>query len=193
MTSSSAAEIGRPTVSGALRSSSIDMNPASGINPSLPQNVQAGLQLRDIPLPLSPELWPPAPGWWLLVITLVVLLCLLSVWLFRLWRRRRLQKEAMATLEALNRDYSEAQVPQFLAALSVLLRRVALMKYPRRQVAALTGRDWLSFLDQHGGEGQYSLKVDRSGDTACYARHSEVDKDALLLLSRKWIRQNMSF
>jgi len=169
------------------------MNPASGIKQSAAQNVPPTLELKDIHMPLSPELWPPAPGWWLLAIMLIVLLSLLSVWLFRQWRRRRLQKEVIANLESLGGDYSDAQTPQFLAALSILLRRVALMKYPRRQVAALTGRDWLSFLDLHGGEGQYSNGVGKVLAEGPYLRHSEVDKDALLALSRKWIKQNMSF
>lgn len=169
------------------------MNPAAGISQPMPQNAAPELGLKDIHLPPSPELWPPAPGWWLLVICLIVLLSLLSVWLYRQWRHRRMQKEVLVTLESLGGNYSDAQTPQFLAALSILLRRVALMKYPRRQVAALTGRDWLSFLDLHGGEGQYSNGVGKVLAEGPYVRHSEVDKDALLALSRKWIKQNMSF
>ena len=169
------------------------MNPASGINQSIAQNVQPALELKDIHLLLTPEVWPPAPGSWLLAIMLVVLLFLLSAWMLRHWRRRRLQKEAITTLETLGSNYSDAQTPQFLAALSILLRRVALMKYPRRQVAALTGSEWLSFLDRHGGEGQYSNGVGKVLAEGPYARHSNVDKDALLALSHKWIKQNISF
>ncbi|HAU18090.1 MAG TPA: DUF4381 domain-containing protein, partial [Marinobacter adhaerens] len=38
-------------------------------------------QLRDIHLPETGGLWPPAPGWWVLAILLIAVLAAL-VWLF---------------------------------------------------------------------------------------------------------------
>lgn len=155
-----------------------------------PIRAEEALQIKDIHLPLSPEMWPPAPGWWLLAVIVLFFLFWIISRLRRLWRRKQLQKEILASLNELQREYSDEQIPHFLAEVSILLRRVALMKFPRRQVAALTGKDWLSFLDQHGGDGQYSNGVGSVLAAGPYSRRSEVDKDALLLLTRKWIKRN---
>lgn len=155
------------------------------------------LQLRDVHLPLSPELWPPAPGWWVLAAAVVALLTWAAFKLLRFWQRYRLQKEILATLDKLQQDHADDPTPQFLADVSILLRRVAIMKFPRQQVAALTGRGWLSFLDLHGGGGEYCNGVGSVLAEGPYARNveagDEVDKDALLLLTRKWIKQNLQF
>jgi len=106
---------------------------------------QEMLQLKDIHLPLGPDMWPPAPGWWVLAAAALGFLVWVTLQLYRLWRRHRLQKEILASLDALQL-HSDEQIPQFLAEISILLRRVAMMKFPRQQVAALTGKGWLSFL-----------------------------------------------
>lgn len=161
------------------------MNPAE----IKPQDV---LQLRDIHLPLSPEQWPPAPGWWVLLITGLLLLGWFTFCLFKHWRRYRLQKEILASLDALKANHSDEQLPEFLAEVSILLRRVAMMNFPPQQVAALTGKGWLSFLDLHGGDGAYSNGVGSVLATGPYASSSalNVDKEALLSLTKKWIKRN---
>lgn len=159
------------------------------MNPSA-ISAEDALQIKDVHLPLSPEIWPPAPGWWILAVTVLVFLFWVVSRLRRLWRRNQLQKEILASLHKIQQEYSDEQIPHFLAEVSILLRRVALMKFPRQQVAALTGKDWLSFLDQHGGDGQYSNGVGSVLAAGPYTRYSEVDKDALLLLTRKWIKRN---
>lgn len=161
------------------------MNPAE----IKPQDV---LQLRDIHLPLSPEQWPPAPGWWVLLITGLLLLGWFTFSLFKHWRRYRLQKEILASLDALKANHSDEQLPEFLAEVSILLRRVAMMNFPPQQVAALTGKGWLSFLDLHGGDGAYSNGVGSVLATGPYASSSalNVDKEALLSLTKKWIKRN---
>lgn len=162
------------------------MNPAEIVS-------QDSLQLRDIHLPQNPELWPPAPGWWMLAIIVFIFLLWIAVRLFRYWKRYRLQKEIFSSLDELQ-QHSDEQTPQFLAEISVLLRRVALVKFPRQQVAALTGKHWLSFLDLHGGGGEYSNGVGSVLADGPYTRYSEetgkVDRDALLSLTRKWIKHN---
>lgn len=166
------------------------MNPAE-INP------QDALQLKDIHLPLSPDQWPPAPGWWLLLVVSLLLLGWLTLRLFKFWQHYRLQKEILESLDALQREHYEKQLSEFLAEVSILLRRVAMMNFPSKQVAALTGKGWLSFLDLHGGGGQYSNGVGSVLATGPYASSSaleadveNVDKDALLVLTKKWIKQN---
>jgi hypothetical protein len=112
------------------------MNPAQ-INPALSQ-------LHDIHLPARIGWWPPAPGWWGLAALVLLLLGGLLVWRYARKRNawRRFAQAELARLRSL-----DAPPPVVIAALSVLLRRVAISRFPREQVAALNGEAWLAFLD----------------------------------------------
>ena len=57
--------------------------------------------LRDIHMPPEPGLWPPAPGWWLLALLLLLLAGGLAIWRSRAARRSRPQREALRALAAL--------------------------------------------------------------------------------------------
>lgn len=148
------------------------------------------LQLRDIHLPASPEFWPPAPAWWLLALLIGIVLGWIIFRLIRLWQRRRAQLEIFSLLDEISNTKNEVKTPEFLSSVSTLLRRVALLKFPPKQVAALTGKDWLSFLDIHGGDGQFQNGAGRVLECGPYMSDSNVDQQGLLLLARKWIKRN---
>lgn len=152
------------------------------------------LPLRDIHLPDPVAWWPPAPGWW--GVLMLCLLLVFVVWaLIRARRRGRLKKQSLIALqqfaEQFRRDGDEQQLT---AHLSVLIRRVALSVYPRRQVAALTGTDWLRFLDNSltpdGNENAFSEGVGRVLTEAPYNPNCRVDGAALINLIRRWISGN---
>jgi hypothetical protein len=154
----------------------------------------AVLQLKDIHMPSAPGAWPPAPGWWLLVIVVVALLFWTARWFFRYLKRRKLQRMVIAELERLQRPADSEQLPQWLADISILLRRVAMMQYPRKEVADLAGEKWTAFLDRHGGNGQYTKGVGRVLVDGPYARCGDIDEvdiDALLALVKEWVRHNI--
>jgi len=140
----------------------------------------AALHPLHTPAPIG--WWPPAPGWWLVAVLLLVMLSVIGWWHRRSARRRA----ALTELRQLER--SDVDAARFTARLNQLLRRVALSCFPRDQVAALSGTDWLRFLDAHGGNGFYS-GPGRVLATAPYAPDSPCDRAALLALARQWIRQ----
>lgn len=157
------------------------MNPAS----------QMTLHLRDIHLPAEPGFWPPAPGWWILAVLLLVLL----VWLVRItlhrYRLRCQRQRILAMLDDLEQD-SNRVTPQRIAHISSLLRRLALMHHPRWRVAALTGTDWLHFLDESGGNGRFSHGPGQVLASGPYqpTLPSDLDIGALSVLLRDWIKKN---
>ncbi|MEK6749626.1 MAG: DUF4381 domain-containing protein [Pseudomonadota bacterium] len=145
-------------------------------------------QLRDIHLPAAVSWWPPAPGWWVLAALLSVLLT------FGAWRWRTRQRRA--SLEDVARDeitrlwaeyMRDSDAQALVSGLSNVVRRVALARYPRAQVAGLTGRAWLEFLDRSAGSTDFTEGGGRVLIEAAYRPDSTVDSEALVWLVRNWV------
>ena len=109
----------------------------------------ASLQnLNDIVLPGVVGWWPLASGWYYLIGILLVVSAWFIYSAIRSWNRNRYRRAALQQLQLLakhienteQRDAGLRQVP-------VLLKRTALSVYPRSQLASLTGRNWLDFLN----------------------------------------------
>jgi hypothetical protein len=150
------------------------------------------LALRDIHLPAAPPWWPPAPGWWALALLLVVLLVIAAWWLWRAVQRRRRWRQLLAHLNDLESKLQREPAPHYLAGLSALLRRLALVRYPRREVAPLNGEDWLAFLDRTGGDGAFQAGAGRVIGDAVYRKNplGEIDVAGLMRAVRVWVWQN---
>ncbi len=149
------------------------------------------LELRDIHGAPAPGFWPPAPGWW--VVGLLALIALVALgWLlhryYRRWRRRRL---AFQGLTDLSHAFENAgDVTPLVAELSILLRRVALTRFPRHQVAGLSGAEWLNFLDRTGGKGEFAQGAGKILAYGPYRPQVETDRESLLALVKRWLKEN---
>jgi len=103
-----------------------------------------GPALRDILLPDSPGIWPPAPGWWLLGALVLLLFFAIGRNLLARWKRRRHRLRLRAEVDA---ALAAAASPlERLIALSALLRRWCRMH--EAGGAALAGEAWLEALDR---------------------------------------------
>lgn len=106
------------------------------------------LELRDIHLPEPVSWWPIAPGWWLLLFTLCLLIAALVI-SRKIYRGKQLKRDIKTELERIKQQFEKTQNKSQLAkALSVLLRRASISFYPRSDIAGLTGEHWLSYLDE---------------------------------------------
>jgi len=98
------------------------------------------LRLHDVHAGSAPAWWPPAPGWWVALALVGIVLVLLA------WRRIRRRRRDAAILRLFDLAVADAGSPsRQVAAMSELLRRAA-----RRKDAGadtLDGEDWLRFLD----------------------------------------------
>jgi len=94
--------------------------------------------LRDIHLPDPIAFWPPAPGWWLLAAASIALAIFVALRVRA--RRRSPERFAMQIVDALAARFEQDGDRLALATgLSQLLRRVALARSDRHEVAALHG------------------------------------------------------
>jgi len=147
--------------------------------------------LRDYHLPEAVGWWPPAPGWWLLTLLVLLAVLWLSLLLRRRWRRNAATRAARRELEQLRRRLTEdGDSGRFLRELALLLRRFALTRFPRAEVAGLTGRAWLEFLERHSRDGGFLQGVGQVLLTGPYQAAPEYDASALALLAEGWIRHN---
>lgn len=157
------------------------------LHTQLPMDPLSGL--RDIHLPPPPELWPPAPGWWLLAVVAVVALGLTLGFAFAAWRRGRPRRATVRAIGALRDRHAAGESSGVLVGeLATLVRRAAMIRHQRSRVAGLTGREWLEFLDDD--EHHFT-----QGDGAClasapYARSEPVNFDALLAICERWVRRH---
>jgi len=165
---------------------------------------QQTLNLRDIHLPEPVSWWPLAPGWWLLLAALLIILCGLFI-AKKIYNSRQLQRDIAAELETIKQQFQKTQnTSQLAKALSILLRRANITYYSGNDfngesVAGLTGEDWLRWLDKtHSNpDSRVSAKnlkfqsdIDRVLITAPYmAEDSKLDYDAqaLLQLCESWL------
>lgn len=146
-------------------------------------------ELRDIHLPPPPPFWPPAPGWWVVSVVAIALLVFGVRFAHAAWRRARPRRAAVRAIQELRRRHESGEATDILTAeLAILLRRAAMNRHPRAQVAGLTGREWLKFLDDDGHPFTDGVGVCLA--TAPYARASTVDLSALLTLCETWVRRN---
>lgn len=152
----------------------------------------AELILRDVHLPPAPEIWPPAWGWWLLLAVLLPTLTWLGLLFWRRLQMRRQRARLFALLGQFERAETDEIGPAFLAGISRLLRRIALLRYPRSEIAALSGIAWLRFLDRSGGDGRFERGPGRVLADGPYRRTlgESVDRRALIDLVREWIDIN---
>jgi hypothetical protein len=158
------------------------------MNPAGPDPL-AGL--RAYRLPEAVSWWPPAPGWWLLT-TLVLLLAAAAAWWWL--RKRRCQaryRAAMAEVTSIRARYAvDGDATMLVRDLSKLLRRYALAMHPRRDVAALTGEDWLRFLDANGGGREFVDGVGRQLIDAPYRPVGDIAAEPLIDLVAAWLRSH---
>ncbi len=145
------------------------------------------LPLKDIHLPDAVSAWPPALGWWLVVI-FAILFIAGCIYLYIRVTRKTALKAAKKQLENIKQN-NELTPQQTVQSLSILLRRVVISNAPREQVANLTGRDWLVYLDGSLQDPSFSQGVGRCLADAHYQKTPPaIDIPQLIELCEHWLK-----
>lgn len=152
-------------------------------------------QLKNLAIP-EPVSWFPHTWAWYLLFALIF--CALIYLLFRWFRRYRAnayRREALTELERY--ETILLQTNNAISAsqqLGQLLKRVALVTWPRTKVARLSGDEWIAFMQKHSPE-----KIDPDLGTCIgdYEYHGELPplklsrwKSSLMPSAREWIRRH---
>jgi len=152
--------------------------------------------LADIVVP-APVSWSPqAWGWWVLAGVLLAVAVLLAIRQVRRSLANRYRREALKECAGLvDRLDSEPQRAEALSQLAELLKRTALTAWPRNEVAALSGRDWIEFLRRHAGTAAIDERMERLLDDAEYrpaslAAFSGPDAHACAQAVEDWIESH---
>ncbi|MFJ3484324.1 DUF4381 domain-containing protein [Pseudomonas sp. NPDC090202] len=158
--------------------------------------------LQPLILPPPVSAWPPAPGWWLLLL-LVPLLG------YGLWQARRLLPKKAATepqeqpldplrqaalleLAQLPKPYDGAPAGAWLQQINGLLKRLCRNHYPNSHSHTLNGRKWLAFLDNRcpaAGLTRWMILVE-----GAYKPECKLDDKAINGLTQSvetWIRKHV--
>jgi ABC-type nickel/cobalt efflux system permease component RcnA len=161
-------------------------------NPAMMQQASDPLAaLRDIYQPALIELWPPAPGWWILAAVGMILLITACFWLWHRWSDNRYRREALQELEGYFEAWKREEDDHvFLFEIQQLLKRVALTRFDRQKVASLTGEAWLLFLDQSSNSHAFSIGPAEALIDGNYRLDINIDVTALENCARQWIKRH---
>lgn len=147
-------------------------------------------RLRDVHPPPAPSWWPLAPGWWVALVLVLVLVVIAVRFAPPWWRRLRMRRHLVAALEAIaTRHRAGAAADATVAEVSSLLRLAALVRYPDGDVAGLHGADWIAFLDAcERAPGRFEA-VRGALTVAPYGPPGpHIDAAPLLRAARGWLR-----
>lgn len=162
--------------------------------PPHPPQQQPVLELEDIHLPASPAFWPPAPGWWIAATLLIALVGFAFYKLLKYRNKRKQQQKILNVLSSFEQDLKEGKGSESIANINRLLRRLALMHYPRQQVASLTGSQWLGFLDTTGATTAFTKGAGRILEDGPYVAQlpenfDSFDSEGLIKAVTQWVKK----
>ena len=170
---------------------------------------QISLQLRDIHLPEPVSWWPIAPGWWLALAAILLSIALLIL-AKKIYRSRQLKRDIHAELENIKQTFNKTgNNLQLARTLSTLLRRASISYYPvqnselqsnqaarhkANNIAGLTGKDWLIWLDNSNKKTPQKYKFQSElGEILLNAPYLPEDSDfsfdaqSLIHLCESWL------
>lgn len=144
-------------------------------------------QLRDIHGAPEVPWWPPAPGWWVLALLLLIGVVLLIRHLHRRILVRKRRERLLHYIEWIESGVDPEQAPgQFLSDLNRVFKIVALRAFPDSGCAELRGSDWVRFISGKLPEGIESSELEALAEGP-WQRSPSFEAASLAGLARQWV------
>ena len=150
-------------------------------------NMPEELILEDIITPSSIDIWPPAIGWWLLLITLIILIIASILFIKRYRKKWGYRNNALTLLKA---EYKQWQLTnddqQCLMGMSAIVKRTAITAYPLAKAQSLHGKKWADFLNQQCKTINFSDDLFINS----YQKSGDINIDDLYKAYKNWIKNH---
>ena len=143
-------------------------------------------QLRDIHIPDIPSIWPLSSAAYFILAFIVSLFIIICIIFLMKWIKGRARRAALKQIEKYQEN--EKIDSKDIMNISILLKRVALAYFPRKDVAGLVGDDWIEFLARTSYDPSFSKEIASVLLTAPYEKNANTDAKELLILVEKWIK-----
>lgn len=146
-------------------------------------------QLRDIHLPADISWWPLAPGWWVLIIALGLLIGWAITKLVQRYRARLYRRQALAALEQLETASAGTSLfPEVFA----ILKQTANISYPKQHFSSLGINEFIKFL-QHSCPTSVFADLPDNLNTVLYSSDQQQTKALTLTLlagAKIWVNEH---
>ncbi len=138
-------------------------------------------QLRDIHLPADPSWWPPAIGWWLLLLGLLAVIIWACRQALRAHRRRAPLRAALAVLENLKtaEQAGDISAEEYLHQGNAVLKRLLVRALGRSEYAELSGQAWLEALNKLADTNVFTDSASAVLGDARFSRSPAIDVETL--------------
>lgn len=150
-------------------------------------------QLADIHLPMEISYWPPAPGWWLLILILIAGIVFMIRRYARYYNHKKVCEYALNELEHCRVQFDTSNEDTDLMRLAYInsfnsvIRRVALVHFPEENVASLTGEAWVDFIREKGDSSGLDETISSALSFGRFQTECNVDINDLNKLGIAWI------
>ncbi|STX52841.1 Uncharacterised protein [Legionella busanensis] len=153
-------------------------------------DTQVLAKLHDIHLPDSIGWWPLAPGWYIAACLSLLIISLLITIVYRQYKYARAKRQACQLLASYEHDFLQhGDVSATCAKISELLKRVALVYFPRQDVASLQGDNWINFLNQTSKNINFNAVRECLLILPYQGRSQKVNLKPLFSRAYAWIKQ----
>jgi hypothetical protein len=133
-----------------------------------------------------------APGWYVTGALLIILVLVAAIFWYRHYKRNRYRAAALVQLakkEALL--IPQQQYDALVYESDLLLKRIAMKKYGRDNVAGLTSLEWVNYINQTWKEKSFNNAEAQLLKHNVYAFSNNISKEeaeAFVEKSKRWIR-----
>jgi hypothetical protein len=126
-----------------------------------------------------------APGWYGLGIALVITLIIVALFAWRRHVRNRYRRSALKYMVELEGSFKDQQLTY---EVNMLMKRIALRFCEREQVAALRGKEWITFLNTSGRSELFSSETRKVLNSLYEGGNENISTGEFVASARQWIK-----